>query len=93
MNCKPGDIAIIVSCESQDGKKDIGRLVSVLAPWGDGVSWKIEPCDGKGFQVGPLNLKTAGDYDWNLRPITPPPGTVTDSEVLELYSPKQREHA
>lgn len=31
--------------------------------------------------------------DSRLRPITPPPGTVTDEEVTQLYAPQVKEHA
>jgi hypothetical protein len=109
MNCKPGDIAVIVHT------RFLGYPVSVLyaAPVGrdytlpDGqkaiADWgpDLWVCESLG-KLFPVKLKSgravksrAARYvaieDRWLRPITPPAGTITQSEVSELYAPRAPE--
>lgn len=95
LNCRPGDLAVIVKTHPAEPAtaQFIDRVVCVRA-------WEIrhgDPCWK--YAHMPLRGKYRGMVvDWYeipdewLRPITPPPGTVTDSEVRELYEP-QRETA
>lgn len=95
MNCKPGDLAVIVSCQDSFWAKDIGRLVTVVRAWGDGVSWLIKPIDGRGFVTADgRRVEMAGDYDSNLRPIHDPGEDARDETLEWLPVPaKQTEPA
>jgi hypothetical protein len=98
MNCKPGDLAVIV--KAKQDMRNIGKIVTVLrlaidgeylGPWRtrmtreDGISWVIEGV-GQIFWAGDPVKQRAIPDEW-LRPITPPPGTVTTEEVKTLFSP------
>jgi hypothetical protein len=91
MNCKPGDLAVIVN-SPPDCIAARGRIVTL-----------VEHCiiDGEGcwtYEQMPLRGRVPGmhlaRWAWHelpdvwLRPITPPPGTVTTGEVRELYAPR-----
>lgn len=88
MNCKPGDLAIVVNCEFHE---NIGRLVQVL--WGASMSGRHEGKPGWLIQSEgrPLrcHLNAGGTglreqtraLDENLRPIRPSEG---DDETLAL---------
>ena len=90
MNCKQGDLAYVVrSYAGNEGR--IVRCVRLLPckRWRlpNGViftepSWVID-CALAGWTGGLENSIP----DHQLRPITPPPGTVTDEEVRKLFSP------
>lgn len=102
MNCKPGDLCVIV--RSMAGNE--GVLCKVLDPmgceplfegyiWGEGAGpcWLVElGRQVKTIVAGQLVSRCPIPDAW-LRPILPPPGTVTTDEVRELYSPKQTEAA
>ena len=77
MNCKPGDLAVVVSVDIKQKEKNIGLIVKVLRPlWVD--EWVIEYANNE-YRA----------RDRNLRPIR---GDITDKEVEELYSlPKKTE--
>lgn len=106
MNCKEGDLAVVV--RSIYG--NFGKLVRVVrASKGNGVprgmtytdshgtTWRAE---GTGMFIweveamGAPLVKVHHHYtfcdvgDAYLRPITPPAGTITTDEVIELYAPK-----
>jgi hypothetical protein len=80
MNCKPGDMAVIV--RSHD-TRNIGRLVTVLRPYPRiEASWWI--CSGSVlhgiFSDWPTGAEV-GMYDSHLRPIRDQPG---DDEMLSI---------
>lgn len=103
MNCKPGDLAVVVSVTGATGvaarvtRKLLNRIVRVVRlvpPRGDfhcsaSLVWEFEKpeivvIDGRQFIC-------TGMADEGLRPITPPPNTVTDEEVRDLYAPNRDE--
>jgi hypothetical protein len=99
-NVKAGDLAIYV-CSGHGVPENDGRLFSVLRylfeesaeagePW-----WEAEAIGGAfdswGYWNAPGSVGAVADR--YLRPITPPPGSVTSDEVRELYQPKTTEHA
>jgi hypothetical protein len=88
LNCRPGDLAVVV--RSMDG--NFGKLVHVLRAYEKERGWWV--CE-------PLSELRTADAGWtrekvcaadeSLRPITPPAGTITQSEVSELYAPRAPE--
>lgn len=86
MNCKPGELAVIVSGIH---KQLIGRIVTCVSTCPEMlhtgfVHWNTEPeLFIPGFR---LSVAIA---DVTLRPIRP--GGITDEEVRELYAPKAKE--
>lgn len=88
MNCKPGELAVVV--KSWAGNE--GRIVRCLRVvqtdylyTGPCLGWETEPmllnCDGEPVYA----------LDIQLRPIRP--GDISDEEVRDLYAPKQTESA
>jgi hypothetical protein len=75
MNCKPGDLAVIVRTERVDGKKYIGRIVRCLHPILD-FGWIVEP-NVPGF---------IGVHDRCLKPIRDNDG---DDETL-TWAPRRQ---
>jgi hypothetical protein len=82
MNCKPGDLAVMVKSEAGNE----GRIVRCLSlthasyrKFGSGPAWFTEPMlkneDGKSLPT----------LDVCLRPIRP--GDISDEEVRDLYAP------
>jgi hypothetical protein len=97
LNCKPGDLAIIVRNpvmppHEAAGAKMIGRIVQVIQLiWGNGVPvWTIEP-----FQIDYLDrrLQIAGLADKVLKPITDSDPDPADGELLFLKDPLPGEAA
>lgn len=90
MNCKPGDVAVIVRTEPA-GEFLLGMLVDVLCAGRNPGWWRIKLphpiCNPLTFAVG--DEDDAPDYA--LRPIRP--GDISDEEVRDLYAPKQTEVA
>ncbi len=93
MNCKPGDLAVIVPGPPPHFEADlalVGTIVRVthivvaqsVAPGQMGAQWAYE---GRRLYCNGLLVVSLSDLI--LRPITPPPNTVTDDEVRELYEP------
>jgi hypothetical protein len=88
MNCKPGELAIVVKGAGPLTACIVGKVLRVTRAVFDG-----EPCweyEGPRLVVprwGPLEVIE----DEFLRPIRP--GGITEEEVGELYAPKQPEHA
>jgi hypothetical protein len=79
MNCKPGDLAIVVRTKTVAHRWLIGRIVRVVRLDADNF-WELE-------QPIPLsNVDLYAIADDNLRPIRP--HGVTDEEVRDLYAPK-----
>lgn len=83
MNCKPYDLAVFVIAGPL-----LGRIVKLTT---------LDPFMGSGgpywfYEGKRLHMLNGDEYvsfkDRALRPITPPPGSVTDSEVLALYAPR-----
>ena len=93
MNCKPGDLAVIVDTQDPRWLKDIGRLVNILEPFGDGVSWFISPVDGRGFEMSGRVLQRMCEYDKNLRPIRDPGDDAQDETLQWLPVPSTKETA
>jgi hypothetical protein len=87
MNCKPGDIAVMVAGEWMP--ENCGCLFEVLSNYKcDEGEWYLKALSACQTNSGPVSAGThVWGYDSDLRPITPPKGEVTDSEVKELYSP------
>jgi hypothetical protein len=81
MNCKPGDLAMVVrSVMGNDGRiVQCLRLAGGIACAGYPV-WEIDT-----ELLGILGYKDNFIADNQLRPITPPAGTVSDAEVTELF--------
>lgn len=96
MNCKPGDLAVIVVTGSNT-KNNLGRIVKVLERAPDGTLVPGIPHDPRIRWVYEPKLKNErGDgisyvNDCCLRPIRP--GDISDEEVRDLYAPKVPEHA
>lgn len=66
MNCKPGDLAVIV--QSHD-ERNIGKFVTVLDAW-DESSWWIVSTSVLYARTGDIPAgKEIGAYDSHLRPI------------------------
>lgn len=90
MNCKPGDLAVIVrSLANNEGK--IVRIVEFAGRVdfqirGRCVAWVIDPAI-HAAQGGMVDVMP----DDSLRPIRP--GDISDEEVRDLYAPKQKEPA
>lgn len=101
MNCKPGDLAVIVRA---DHKENIGALVEVLRPndlpvagWlaASGLFlWRVK-ASARPLSVtrilGECSVIEAACPDAFLRPIRP--GDISDEEVRDLYAPKLPEVA
>jgi hypothetical protein len=99
MNCKPGDLAVILKAEQSENVGRIVRCVRLIGPgelvdgrdWlvtVPGPHWVIEATPGLLWNRHGRVARRAF-WDAGLRPITPPAGTVTASEVRTLYTPKQ----
>lgn len=84
MNCKPGDLARIVP--GRPAEDMIVRCVEFYSgPWSDGTyapEWRLDR------EVPKMNGRADHFFaDCYLRPIQPPPNTVTTEEVANLYQP------
>ncbi len=97
LNCWPGCIAQVVRSPYPE---NVGKHVLVLDTVdADPGEWRVECLAAMTGQVGPdrFAVHPPGSIGWghdkSLRPITPPPGTVTDEEVTQLYAPQVKEHA
>jgi hypothetical protein len=94
MNCKPGDMAIVIRSLAGNGGK-IVRCIRLAGPdevhrvhgrWPTEDWWVIDrSIPWSRGQIAAMNR------DSNLRPITPPAGTISSSEVSELYAPRAPE--
>lgn len=88
MNCKPGDVAIVV--RSKAGHE--GKVVTCIRFVGNASGYK-----GDDYWLVDRALPSIyGDTtpvlrDSCLRPIRP--GDISDEEVRDLYAPKVPEHA
>lgn len=98
MNCKPGDLAIVI----KSGVGNEGRIVKCLRLATDADRVNEGFIGGFGIPLWvvdkPLKCITGGRrhrarlaWDAQLRPIRP--GDITDEEVRDLYAPKQPEAA
>ena len=94
MNCKPGDLAIIV-CDPEWRGKDIGKIVKVISvadDWldADEPEWSIVSISGplSVYDDNELPLPSCETdiKDKNLRPLSPP---ATDSST---ETEKEKEH-
>lgn len=87
MNCKPGDIAIVVRCSK--APQNIGRIVRCLSlrpgPWPP--SWRIDPPLDVSSEFDPWSI-----VDSALRPINDPGDDAVD-EVLQLLPVPHKEMA
>lgn len=102
MNCKPGDLAILVRV-SKDTEDNLGRIFEVLERSGEstykaafGISepmprWWCRAVGGKVRDWAGHYFQEIAIPDFALRPIRP--GDISDEEVRELYSPKVPETA
>lgn len=92
MNCKSGDLAVIVNSVVPTNVGGLVRVLdTILADAGD---WRVEALS----QLTSTDGRTVAPGDRHgyiedacLRPIRP--GSVTDEEVRELYAPKLPEVA
>ena len=92
LRCWPGCLAI-----TENAPQDNGLVVEVIERPAFAHLVLETPCWvvrslGSPFHMTPST--TAHECWWPdamLRPITPPPGTVTTDEVQELYQPKRDE--
>lgn len=100
MNCRPGDLAVIVKC-TPSTTHALGHVVRVVRPDGrrdyttmfgipDAQTWVCE------FDRPVVNHEQKVRDRWAvpdfaLRPIRP--GDISDEEVRELYAPKLPEVA
>lgn len=98
MNCKPGDLAVIVRC---DYPENVGRFVRVVCradgsefAWYEGEEWECEPAtpviglnaDGaKTWGLEPVCL-----FDAHLRPIRDNDG---EDEILRIAGKPVKEHS
>lgn len=91
MNCKPGELAIVVRAKSFIDDPVVGRIVRVTtlttANWAGRPRWLFE---------GPALSLANGERvnalcDDALRPIRP--GDISNEEVRDLYAPKIPEAA
>jgi hypothetical protein len=94
MNCKPGDLAFVIS---DDFPENVGRMVSVLRRVPDTflqsnlLCWEVEVAGSTPLRVyerDKVSIGSAmvcGTYDYQLRPIRAP--GITTEEVKELFSP------
>lgn len=97
MNCKPGDLAVIVDSSQARSRSNIGLLVSVRELCeGSAREWKCDPVPG---QRPPLNgdghpiVGWVGVYDRNLHPIRDPGDDAVDQTLLWLPVPSEKEPA
>jgi hypothetical protein len=90
MNCKKGDLAVIVvSRAGNEGR--IVRCVSYvghLAGWIGDDRWLVDADRPLQSMYGRPHFHAR---DCDLRPIRP--GDISDEEVRDLYAPKQKEPA
>lgn len=91
MNCKPGDLAIIIAADHPAEESDIGKIVDVwrLYPGLEEPFWLIH---SSGSMVMAESFRGAGDYspsaivvcpDRCLRPIPP----LGELDVIEISVP------
>ena len=79
MNCKPGDLAVVVGGERVE---NIGKVVTVLRPYEGRKDCYRLPADW----VIEFHGRECVAADCFLRPIRP--DGITDEEVRDLYLPK-----
>lgn len=88
MNCKPGDLAVIVN---SNDRRNIGKLVRVIGPYEmRPQSWWVasESVLHGVFSDWPPGAEV-GQYDKNLRPIRDPGEDATDEMVQLLGKPQE----
>ena len=97
MNCKPGDLAVIVSADRN--KENIGAIVRVIRALSGEWDWLVECLSGAKLTLrdgsGVLQAKAgqiAGAMDRNLRPIRPQSDDATDESTAWLPPVPQTEH-
>lgn len=88
MNCRPGDLAVIVCATSKVEREWLGKIVRVLSAipgYGDegSVCWSYEGAE----LVHPLFGRCKGIHDWALRPIRPQPDDARDETLDWLPVP------
>ena len=81
MNCKPGDLAIIVSCMNDGGEKYIGNIVTCLKLNTGSIAW---------WEVQGNIGHFVGVADANLKPLRDSEGT--DEMLLITGKPKEKVH-
>lgn len=107
MNCKPGDLAVVI--RAPIAEDNIGAIVKVIEPFrGDytpsvGFAWVVEltgrPLLGVNNINGKMTHTAAGDtesvvaFDHDLRPLRPgePPDDTATDEPLELIAENSKE--
>jgi hypothetical protein len=92
MNCKPGDLAVIVGCCSAYGEFLIGRTVEVLSPSDlalvEGFAWNVRMLHPI---TNPLTGETGNEgtaADAFLRPIRDPGPDAVDEVLQRLGKPE-----
>lgn len=101
MNCKQGDLAVIVSVPitKPHGLREaieriaigkIVRCIRVIQPTaGFGPTWRIEPEFKVPYAGGDLTFHGAADAD--LRPIRPQSDAAVDTHSLRLPAPQKEQ--
>jgi hypothetical protein len=90
LNCWPGAVAVVVS-DGVIGQFLGGRTVTCTTLTKNAVGEPAWCYEGRQFLIvlGLDMVLVEWIPDAILRPITPPPGEVTDAEVRELYSGRE----
>lgn len=88
MNCKPGDLAVIVNTTLAASRPNIGLLVDVLAFSEATLEWRCRPIQGQRKPLNGMGLPTDTGhvlvYDRNLRPIRDPGDDAQDEMLRPL---------
>lgn len=88
MNCRPGDLAVIVRADGMTGDKLIGRIVRVTTLRDTGKHWNYE-----GPAISTVWGPVIGLADDALRPIRDPGDDAVDETLLRLPAPRVTEAA
>ena len=87
MNCKPGDLAVIVRVSLERHKNLIGKVIQVTKPYfsevGQCMAWRYEGSD----LVGATGIPIYGVYDWELSPIRDPGDDAVDEVIQRIGTP------
>lgn len=91
MNCKPGDLAIVVATANAQQREYIGKIVTCVKVVNtiDGpVGWRTAP-----FLVNQFTKNSIAWVDHHLRPIRDPGDDATDETLQWLPTPSREKEA